>query len=788
MRKYTRLFKTLAFAASLSCSHWAVATNDFNAVDEKVEQLLSQMTLEEKASLTSGQRLWNTKAIERLGIPSIMMTDGPHGVRKSANGQFGNSIPSTTFPPAVTLASTWNTDLAYEVGRALGKESQVMDVQILLGPGTNIKRSPLGGRNFEYFSEDPIVSGNFSAAFIQGVDSQGVGSSLKHYAVNNQEYERMTISAEVSPRALHEIYLRPFEIAVRESNPATLMSAYNKVNGVYASDNQYLLSDILRNEWGFEGAVVSDWGAVDDRVQGIRAQLDLQMPGDGGKNDQKVVAAVKSGQLQEAELDQVVRPLLKVILTLDQNKGQYTSYDEQAHHEIAKKVAAEGAVLLKNENNILPLAREDKVAVIGNFAKLPRYQGSGSSMVEPTQLDNLYQHLSKQRNTTFAKGYDLMGKTSSSLLNQAILTAREADKVVLVVGLTFIEESEAYDRASYSIAPDHLKLLQEVVKVNSNVVVVLQNGSPVAMPWIENVDAVLEAYLGGQGGGSALADILTGQVNPSGKLAETFPVRIEDNPSYINWLGEEGKVRYGEGIFVGYRYYDKKKITPLFPFGFGLSYTDFAFSDLSLNKSSLTENESIEVSVTVTNTGKVAGQEVVQLYVSDQQASVQRPEKELKHFAKVSLKPGERKTVKFELSFRDFAFFSETHNRWVAESGEFSILVGNASNQLPLKQSVTLNVLNPPKKLFTRYSLLKDLKGHPVGDKLVEKVYKALIGSRLDGKDFDLMTDEEKVTYKKTEVLFEHILDEMPFKIFSSFAGKNMTDKDVEKLIDSPNQ
>ncbi|MFT5482526.1 MAG: beta-glucosidase [Halieaceae bacterium] len=749
------------------------------ALDNKIDQLLAQMTLAEKAALTSGASMWWTKPIDRLGIPAIMMTDGPHGVRKSIDGQFGAPVPATCYPPAVTLASTWNSELAYEVGAALGKESQAMGVQILLGPGTNIKRSPLGGRNFEYFSEDPILSGKFSSAYIKGVQSQDVGVSLKHYAVNDQEHERMTISAEVSPRALHEIYLRPFEMAVRDAQPTTLMNAYNKINGTYAANNEYLLNEVLRKQWGFEGIVITDWGAVDDRVQGIRARLHLQMPADGGLNDQKVVAAVNNGELAESELDDVVRSILGITLRLDESKGRYDTYDQDQHHRLAHKVASEGIVLLKNENNILPLGKREKIAVIGNFAKVPRYQGSGSSLVNPTRIDNLIDNLK----ATFAQGYNLMGKTSASQLEEARQVARAADKVVLVVGLTFLEESEGFDRAGYDIAPGHRQLLDAVVAANPNVVVVLQNGSPVAMPWINQVDGVVEAYLGGQAGGSALADVLTGKVNPSGKLAETFPVKIEDNPTYITWAGEEGKTYYNEDVFVGYRYYDKKKIEPLFPFGYGLSYTSFEFSDIHVDRTDFSENDTVTVSLSVKNTGKIAGREVVQLYIKDGESSVRRPDKELKHFSKVFLKPGQMKKVSFQLSNRDFAFYSARHAQWIAETGDFSVMVGNSSRNLPLQREISLTVLNPPQQLFNKYSLIKELQGHPVGDRIIADVVMTLVGSRRPDKAPENLSEAAKVSAMKRDILMKHLIADMPIKNVLQFSNGKVTEADLDNML-----
>lgn len=745
---------------------------------DRIDRLLSLLTLEEKASLTSGASMWATKPIERLAIPSINMADGPHGIRKTVAGQFGNAEAATCYPTAVTLASTWNTALAYDVGAALGKEAQSQGIQILLGPGTNIKRSPYGGRNFEYFSEDPILSGKFSSAYIQGVQSEGVGVSLKHFAVNDQEHQRMTISAELSARALHEIYLRPFEIAVREAHPETLMSAYNKINGTYASNSEYLLNDVLRKQWGFDGIVMSDWGAVDDRVQGIRARLHLQMPGDGGLNDQKIIAAVNSGELAVAELDETIRSLLQTTLKLDHNKGKYDSYDQDAHHQLAYKVASEGIVLLKNKNQILPLVKGNTLAVIGNFARVPRYQGSGSSLVNPTKIDNLIDNL----DASFAAGYDMLGRTTAASIAQASQLAKSVDKVVVVVGLTFLEESEGFDRSSFGIAPGHLLLLEAVIEANPRVIVVLQNGSPVAMPWLDRVDGVVEAYLGGQAGGRALADVLTGKVNPSGKLAETFPVKIEDNPAHIAWAGEEGKTYYNEGVFVGYRYYDKKAVEPLFPFGFGLSYSSFEFDGLNVNNEVITENDTLTASVNVKNIGEVAGHEVVQLYVRDKEASVNRPMKELKHFSKVFLQPGEEEVVSFQLSNRDFSFFSALHNRWILESGDFSILVGNSSRNLPLQKDVNLSVIDKPKQVFTKYSLVKEMRGHPVGKGIVDKIIENLTSGYLM-QPTEGMSETERVKVMKVGITMRALIADMPIKNIVQFSKGEVSEEDLNNMI-----
>jgi beta-glucosidase len=542
-----------------------VVADDFRA---QAEALVPRLTLEEKAGLCSGGTTWTTKAVERLGIPAITLTDGPHGVRM-ANPDSGlsglnNSLPATCFPTAPALAATWNVDLIRQVGAALGEESQAHGVQILLGPGANLKRSPLGGRNFEYFSEDPMLSGTIAAAWINGVQSQGVGASLKHFAANNQEWERMVGDSVVGARALHELYLRSFEIAVREANPWTIMCAYNKVNGVHAAENKTLLTEYLREDWGFTGIVLSDWGAVNDRVEGIRAGLNLEMPSSGGFNDQKIVTAVKSGELDVATLDKIVADLLTVILRAQAGTRANATFDPDAHHALARKVAGEGLVLLKNDDRTLPLApgRDRRIAIIGEFARNPRYQGAGSSQVNPTRLDNAYDELLALLDdpavATFSAGYDWEGTSTQALQDEAVAAARNADHAVVFVGLPDSYESEGFDRAGFGLPTGHDELVAAVAAVAPRTTVVLMNGSPVTLPWVDQVDAIVEAYLGGQAGGGALADVLTGRVNPSGRLAETFPSRAEDTPTYPNFPGRDQSVLYGEGVFVGYRHYDAK--------------------------------------------------------------------------------------------------------------------------------------------------------------------------------------------------------------------------------------
>ncbi|EXX86767.1 glycosyl hydrolase family 3 [Paenibacillus darwinianus] len=687
-----------------------------------IRSLIDQMTLEEKAGLCSGLDFWNTKGIERLGIPSLMVTDGPHGLRKQKEGAdhlgLHNSVPATCFPSAAGMASSWNRELIGQVGKALGEESQAENVAVLLGPGVNIKRSPLCGRNFEYFSEDPFLSSEMAAHHIKGVQSQGVGTSLKHFAANNQEHRRMSVDAVIDERTLREIYLASFEGAVKQSQPWSVMCAYNRVNGEYASENEYLLTKILRDEWGFEGFVVSDWGAVNERVKALVAGLELEMPSSTGIGDAKLVAAVRSGELPEETLNLAVERLLTFIFKAVDNRKPGAAYDPEAHHALARKMAEESMVLLKNEDGILPLRKQGKIAVIGEFAKNPRYQGGGSSHVNPTKLDDALEEMEAIAGASvafmYAQGYKLESDDIDDLLvAEARETAGKGDAAVLFIGLPDRYESEGYDRTHMEIPDNHRALIEAVSEVQPNLVVVLSNGSPVEMPWIGKVKAVLEGYLGGQAFGGAVAALLLGEANPSGKLAETFPVKLSDNPSYLNFPGEGDKVEYKEGLFVGYRYYDKKEVEPLFPFGHGLSYTRFEYSDLKVDKQSLMDNEKLQVSVTVANAGGRAGKEIVQLYVRDVESSVIRPQKELKGFAKVELQQGERKTVTFELDKRAFAYYNVERKDWHVETGTFELLVGQSSREIVLSAAVEVESSEPLAVVFDRNTNIGDLMANP---------------------------------------------------------------------------
>jgi beta-glucosidase len=669
-----------------------------------IPDLMAQMTLEEKASLCSGLNFWFLKGIERLGIPSIMVTDGPHGLRRQigAGDHVGlhESEPATCFPTASALAASWNRQLILRVGEALAEECRHAQVGVLLGPGANIKRSPLCGRNFEYFSEDPLLSGQLASSYIQGLQSRGIGASLKHYCVNNQEYRRLTIDAVVDERALREIYLAGFEIAVREAQPWTVMCAYNKINGTFAAENSTLMNAILKEEWGHQGLVVTDWGAMNDRVAGLKAGVELEMPGTFSGNDELIAAAVRDGELDQAVLDEAVARILRLIGKADaalSHSGE--RFDAAVHHALARQAAAEAAVLLKNDGSVLPLAEHQRVALLGRFAKDPSYQGAGSSLVNPFLVDNLYSELIArvtEENLVYAPGYDVDGdQLDDALIAAAVVASEAADVVVICAGLTDLYEVEGLDREHLRLPPGHDALIAAVAAVHPRVVVVLSNGSPVVMPWLAEVEAVIEGYLGGQAAAGALADILYGLVNPSGKLAETFPLRLEDTPCYHYFPGGPAIVEYRESLYVGYRYYDSVAQPVLFPFGFGLSYTTFEYSALQLSQERIVETDELVVTFMVSNTGTVAGKEIVQLYVRDVEASTFRPDKELKGFDKVELAPGEAVAVVISLTRRAFAFFDPMRGDWVVEAGAFDILVGASSQDIRLRATVEVSAPEP---------------------------------------------------------------------------------------------
>lgn len=761
-------------------------------MSRQVKDIMKRMTLEEKASLCSGLNMWQTKAVERVGIPSIVMTDGPHGLRKQANpaDMSSKTVPATCFPSGAGLASSWDRELIEEVGAALGEECQAEDVQILLGPAVNIKRSPLCGRNFEYFSEDPYLSSEMGAHHVRGVQGQGVGTSVKHFAVNNQETLRNSINAVVDERSLHEIYLRSFEGPIMDGKAWTVMCAYNQVNGEFCSENSQLLTDVLKENWKHEGFVMTDWGAINERVKGLKAGLELEMPYAGPEHDQMIVDAVRSGELDEAVLDQAVERLLTVIFNAYDNKKPGFTYDKEAHHALARRAAAECMVLLKNDGGLLPLDKQQSVAVIGAFAAQPRYQGGGSSHIVPTRMDTAIEFMNSmaEGEVAFAPGYRLEEDAiDEALIAEAAKLAAGKDVAVIFAGLPDAFESEGLDRTHLEMPTSHRALIERVAAVQPNTVVVLSNGAPVAMPWLPKVKAVLEGYLGGQATGSAAADVLYGHVNPSGKLAETFPVSLEQTPSYLNFPGGKKEVFYGEGIFVGYRYYEAKKETPLFPFGHGLSYTTFAYEQIRIDKSSMKDTDTATVIVTVRNTGSRAGKEVVQLYVKHAGSSVVRPVKELKGFAKISLEPGEAAEVSFILDKRSFAYFNTDIHEWFAESGTYDILVGPSSADTPLTAAIDVHSTAVPFTKVTRTTRFHELLAIPATAQLAEQ---AMNDSMESVKQMGAMF-AESMDDSGLAQLFESVVEWKKYdglRSLSGMMGSGMTEAELEQLIERLNQ
>jgi beta-glucosidase len=748
----------------------------------KASSWLAELNLEEKASLCLGSDFWHTAAVERLGIPAIMVSDGPHGLRKQPDEAdhvgISGSVPATCFPTACALGSSWDPQLVRRIGEALGREARAQGVAVVLGPGINIKRSPLCGRNFEYFSEDPLVSGVLGAAMIQGVQSQGVGTSLKHFAVNNQETDRLRVSAEVDERALREIYLAGFERAVTQARPWTVMCSYNKVNGVYASEHAWLLTTVLRDEWGFDGLVVSDWGAVHDRVAALAAGLDLEMPPNLGVSDAAIIAAVRNGQLAEQVLDTAVARVLHLVDRVTANTEPPPVLEPDAHHALARAAATECAVLLKNQDRLLPLRPSpgDTIAVIGEFARTPRYQGAGSSQVNPTRvdvaLDELRSAVPDQVEVAFAAGYGIDSTDrDEELAEEAVALARRADAVVAFLGLPAADESEGFDRTNMDLPASQTALLSRLADANPSLAVVLANGSAVRLSdWEQHAKAVLECWLSGQGAGGAAADLLLGAANPSGRLAETLPLRLEDTPSYLNFPGEAGHVRYGEGIFVGYRGYDALDRQVSYPFGHGLSYTSFGYADLTTNVTGRPQDGDLVVEVTcqVTNTGDRRGSEVVQLYVRDPKASVARPVRELKAFAKVDLDPGETTAVEFALNARDLSYWSTTLNGWALEGGEFELAVGSSSRDLRL--TTTLDIAAPPLPArLDAMSTLQEWLADPTGSALLHKA----VGTDETGRPKGILGNEELMV----------VIGNFPISTLAAFPGLGLSHPVVHGLI-----
>lgn len=787
---------------------------------ERARDLVSQMTLEEKASLMSGQNFWYLKSIERLGLPSIMVTDGPHGLRKQADNAdhlgINESVPAVCFPTSAATACSFDRELLARIGVAIGEECRQENVAVVLGPGINMKRSPLCGRNFEYFSEDPYVSGELATALIKGVQSQNVGVSVKHYAFNNQETRRLTSDSVIDERTARELYLTAFEKVTKESDPWTFMCAYNRFEGTYCSENKKLLTDILRDEWGFNGLVMTDWGAASNRVDGIATGLDLQMPGDDGVNDAKVVAAVKSGMLSEADLDTAAINVTELILKAQTREPM--RYDVDAHRALAAQAAAESTVLLQNEGNVMPMPKGTKFAVIGSFAKTPRHQGAGSSKIEPIKLDNVCDCL-KDAGAVFdyADGYNIdSDEPDAALIDEAVQIAEATDYVFVIAGLPAAYESEGFDRESMKMPESHNELINELAKVNDNVVVFLLGGSPMEVVWQEEVKGILTCYLGGETVGKAIADLILGKQAPAGRLAESWPYKSDANPSASFFPGYQRSVEYRESIFVGYRYYDSAQKPVRFPFGFGLSYTTFEYGKPLVDKTSMDDTDSVTVIVDVKNTGSVAGSEVVQLYVSHKRPTIFKPIHELRGFEKVFLAPGESKTVSFTLTKRAFAYYNVNISDWHVESGEYELRVASSSRNIRgrvvvnVKSTVNAEIPNYRKTAPTYYDLKNGLSslsdrqfvailGRPIPPRTRAKyelfdenstlieIQEKWIG-RVFVKKFKAQA-QEKLSNMSEDIaeMFNRMLDDMPLRSLRMMAGGDLPPELIEGLLTALN-
>lgn len=749
-----------------------------------VKALVSQMTLEEKAGLCSGLDFWHTKPVERLNVPAVMVSDGPHGLRKQDEKAdhlgVNESIKAVCMPAACATAASFDRELIGKMGEAIGESCQHERLGVVLGPAVNIKRSPLCGRNFEYFSEDPYLAGEMSAAYINGVQSKNVGTSIKHFAANNQEHRRMSSSSDADERTLREIYFPAFEISVRKAQPWTVMCSYNRVNGVYASENPWLLTDVLRKEWGFQGYVMSDWGAVSNRPAGVAAGLDLEMPGSGGINDRKIIAAVKAGELDEKLVDLACERILEINYRYLENAKPETPWDQEADHQLSAQIAAECMVLLKNEG-VLPLNKADAVAFIGEFAAKPRFQGGGSSHINSFKTTSAVQ-AAEGLPVTYTQGYSVeKDEATDEMIAAAVQAAKAAKVAVVFAGLPDSYESEGYDRTHMAMPACQNKVIEAVAEANPNTVVVLHNGSPVEMPWLGKVKAVLEAYLGGQAVGIATVKLLYGDANPCGHLAETFPVKLADNPSYLYYGGEGNVTEYREGVFVGYRYYDKKEMEVLFPFGHGLSYTTFAYSNLRLSSDQITDKDTLTVTVTATNTGSRAGKTVVQLYVGSKVGTVLRPVRELKGFEKVELQPGESRDVSFTLDKRSFAYWNSQIKDWYVETGVHTIEVGQSSRAIDVSGAVTVESTVELPRHYTADSIFMDVMADPKAAKAIEPML-ALIR-----KAFVPEQEESAAGEAISADMNMAMMNYMPLRGLLSFAPDQITDDTMEQLLKALN-
>lgn len=746
----------------------------------KYKDVIEKMSLEGKASLCVGNDYWHSFELEKYGIPKITMSDGPHGLRvqktKADNLGINESEISTCFPASASLGNTWNRELIYLLGKTLGKEARKEEVNIVLGPAINIKRSPLCGRNFEYFSEDSYLTGILGMEYVKGLQSENVGACVKHFAVNNQENRRRTIDVVIDERALREVYLKAFEMIIKNAKPWSIMSAYNKVNGEYCSENQHLLNDILRKEWNFDGIVISDWGAENDRVKGLKATHELEMPGGRGNGAKEIIESVKNGEISETELNEAVDRIIDIArkgsnqFTYDEKLGAYLEmnkagketsfeYDQKVHHEIAEKIAEETIVLLKNDNNILPI-KNKKIAVIGDMAKTPRYQGAGSSTINPYKIENAYDNLVQNGiDVEYAQGYErIESENDEALRSEAVKVAKNNDVVLVFAGLTENYESEGVDRENLDMPENQNKLIDEICNVNENVIVVLSNGSPILMPWKDKVKGILAGYIGGEAGGKAVVDCILGNVNPNGKLAETYPNKLEDTSCFNNYPGNEITVEYKESVYVGYKYYDKVEKDVLFPFGFGLSYTEFEYSDLKVN----IENEKVDIRFKIKNIGDVAGKEIAQIYVKKADSVVFRPDKELRDFAKVDLNSGEEKDVYIVLDRACFEYYDVENDRWQVEAGEYEILVGKSSRNIVLNDKVVINSDDVcVKKEFCEKYYTGDVQN------ITDEEFEKLIGRKLPDK-----------VLKIEDITAENTLEQ----IKNTAIGKVIYDNQMEKM------
>lgn len=774
----------------------------------KHRAIIEKMTLEEKTAVLSGKNTWETRAVKRLEIPSIALSDGPHGIRKQAGAGdhlgLNASLPATCFPTAATIANSWDEGLGEALGQALGEEAAAQGVDILLGPGLNIKRSPLCGRNFEYFSEDPYLAGKMAASYVRGIQSRGVHACPKHFAVNSQELRRMAMNAVVDERTLREIYLTGFEIAVKEGGARSIMTSYNQVNGTYANENKHLLQDILRGEWGFGGLVVTDWGGSNSHTAGVAAGSDLEMPSPGLDSARELAAAVLEGRLAEDDLDSCVDRLLEAVLTVKGEKKTSRTFDQETHHLLARRAAAESAVLLKNQEKLLPLKAGTKVAVIGDFAVEPRYQGAGSSMVNPIQVETMERVIGDSQFSVvgISRGYERNGDPEDILKKEAVDLAEKAEVVVYCLGLNELGEAEGLDRSHMRIPQNQIDLLETLAKVNENIVGVISAGASIEMPWERNCRAILHGYLSGQAGASAMVDILTGEVNPSGRLSETYPIKYEDTPSFRNFPSTERNAEYREGIYVGYRYYDTSMVRVQYPFGFGLSYTEFSYSDLQVDEDGVT--------FTVANDGDCGGAEVTQLYIGLPEAAIFRPYKELKGFKKVFLKAGERKKVRIPFDDKTFRYWNCRTNKWETEGGNYLIMVGACVADIRLsgrleRKGTTGELPYDREQLPSYYSGLiqqvgerefETLLGHPVPDgkwsgelginDTICQMYYAK--SRLARLAYRCLTKRKKKSEDKGKpdlnILFIY---NMPFRGIAKMTGGMVSMEMVNGIVDMVN-